>query len=202
MRLTRGKLRRPGDARRSRSAHARRPALRGAGRQLRRAVAVPAQPRAPRSRPAGLFPDFDDNLRQAFRRETELFFESIMREDRSVLDLLTRRLHLPQRAAREALRHSRTSTAATSGACSFDGDSARGGLLGQGSILTVTSYADRTSPVMRGKWMLENLLGAPPPPPPPNVPALKENATASEPLSDARAHGGASRQPGLRGCHS
>ena len=80
------------------------------------AVAVPAQPAERRTRTVDEFPNFDDNLRQAFRRETELFFDSIMREDRSVLDLLTAELHVRQRAARPALRHSRTSTAASSAA--------------------------------------------------------------------------------------
>ena len=77
-------------------------------------------------------------------------------------------------------------------------DDARRGLLGQGSILMVTSHADRTSPVVRGKWILENLLGTPPPPPPPNVPPLKENADARQAADDARADGGAPREPGLR----
>ena len=128
---------------------------------------------AARARPDE-FPDFDDNLRQAMRRETELFFDSIMREDRSVLELLTRRLHVRQRAAGAALRHP--------GRLRQPLPARRGhrrrarGLLGHGSILTVTSYADRTSPVVRGKWMLENLLGTPPPPPPPDVPPLRENA--------------------------
>ena len=114
-----------------------------------------------------LFPDFDDNLRQAFRQETELFFESVLREDRSVLDLLKRGPHVPERAAGEALRHPARVRQRASGASTLDDDSWRGGLLRQGSILTVTSYATRTSPVIRGKWVLDNLLGVPPPPPPP-----------------------------------
>ena len=126
-----------------------------------------------------LFLDFDDNLRQAFLRETELFFESIVREDRSVLDLLgARYTFVNERLARHYGipnvngSHFRRVELAT--------DDARGGLLGQGSILTVTSYANRTSPVLRGKWILENMLGTPPPPPPPpDVP----------PLADSRADG-------------
>ncbi len=121
-----------------------------------------------------LFPDFDDNLRQAMRRETELFFESILREDRSVLDLLRADYtYLNERLARHygipqviGSRFRRVH---------LDEGSRRGGLLRQGSILTVTSYATRTSPVIRGHWILENLLGTPPPPPPDNVPALKDN---------------------------
>ncbi len=126
-----------------------------------------------------LFPDFDDNLRQAFRQETELFFESIMREDRSVLDLLRADYtFLNERLAKHyGIPHvygSRFRRVA------LDAASKRGGLLRQGSILSVTSYATRTSPVIRGKWILENVLGTPPPPPPPNVPALKENSVSAK----------------------
>ena len=111
-----------------------------------------------------VFPDFDDNLRQAFKRETELFFESVMREDRSVLDLLTADYtFVNERLARHygipnvyGSRFRRVTVT----------DDARRGLLGQGSILAVTSHAERTSPVVRGKWILENILGTPPPPPP------------------------------------
>jgi len=120
------------------------------------------------------FPDFDENLRDAFRQETELFFESIMRDDRSVLDLLNANYtFVNERLARHYGipnvygSHFRRVTL---------GAGARGGLLSQGSILMVTSYANRTAPTIRGKWVLENILGAPPPPPPPNVPSLKDNA--------------------------
>ena len=121
-----------------------------------------------------LFPDFDDNLRQAFREETELFFESILREDRSVLDLLRANYtFVNERLAKHyGIPHvygSRFRRVA------LDEHSWRGGLLRQGSILTVTSYATRTSPVLRGKFVLDNLLGVPPPPPLPDVPALKDN---------------------------
>jgi hypothetical protein len=121
-----------------------------------------------------LFPDFDDNLRQAFRQETELFFDSVLREDRSVLDLLRADYtFVNERLAKHYGipyvygSHFRRVT--------LDKDCARGGLLRQGSILTVTSYATRTSPVVRGKFVLDNLLGVPPPPPLPDVPALKDN---------------------------
>jgi hypothetical protein len=121
-----------------------------------------------------LFPDFDDNLRQAFREETELFVDSILRDDRSVLDLLRANYtFLNERLAKHygipnvyGTRFRRVA---------LDEDSWRGGLLRQGSILTVTSYATRTSPVLRGKYVLDNFLGVPPPPPLPDVPALKDN---------------------------
>ena len=121
-----------------------------------------------------LFPDFDDNLRQAFRRETELFVESVLREDRSLLDLLRAKYtFVNERLAKHyGIPHVYGSHFRR---IALDADSARGGLLRQGSILTVTSYATRTSPVVRGKWILDNLLGVPPPPPLPDVPTLKDN---------------------------
>jgi mono/diheme cytochrome c family protein len=121
-----------------------------------------------------LFPDFDDNLRQAFRQETELFFESVLREDRSVLDLLhANYTFVNERLAKHyGIPHVYGTQFRR---IALDPASDRGGLLRQGSILTVTSYATRTSPVVRGKWILDNLLGVPPPPPLPDVPALKDN---------------------------
>lgn len=147
-----------------------------------------------------LFPDFDDNLRQALRQETELLFESIVSEDRSVLELLRARYtFLNERLAKHygipniyGSRFRRVQ---------LDEASHRGGLLRHGSILTVTSYATRTSPVIRGKWVLENLIGVPPPPPPAAVPALKENTTPGktqsvrERLAEHRAN------PACAGCH-
>ena len=122
-----------------------------------------------------LFADFDDGLRQAFRRETELFFESIVREDRSVLDLLDADYtFVNDRLARHYgiphVQGSHFRRVPVSGH--------RGGLLGQGSILTITSHPVRTSPVFRGRWILTNILGTPPPDPPPNVPALPDRAGA------------------------
>lgn len=121
-----------------------------------------------------LFPDFDDNLRQAFRKETELFFESILREDRSVLELLRADYtFLNERLAKHyGIPHVYGSRFRR---VELDEHSRRGGLLRQGSILAVTSYATRTSPVIRGHWVLDNLLGVPPPPPPPDVPDLVDN---------------------------
>ncbi|MBC7818713.1 MAG: DUF1592 domain-containing protein [Planctomycetaceae bacterium] len=125
-----------------------------------------------------LFPDFDDNLRQAMRRETELLFEEVLRDDRSVLDLLKPdHAWLNERLAKHyGIPH-------VSGTrfrrVPLKPGSERGGLLRHGSILTVTSYATRTSPVIRGKWILENLLGTPPPPPLPDVPSLDDNTVSA-----------------------
>ena len=126
-----------------------------------------------------LFPDFDDNLRQSFRRETELLFQSVLREDRGVLDLMTADYtFVNERLARH------------DGIPNIYGswfrrvpvrDEARRGLLGQGSILALTSHAERTSPVVRGKWILENLLGLEVPPPPPDVPLLPEKRDGDKP---------------------
>jgi hypothetical protein len=125
-----------------------------------------------------LFPDFDDNLRQTMRRETELLFEETLRGNRSVLELLKAdHTWLNERLAKHygvphvyGPRFRRVDVGPAS---------ARGGLLRHGSILTVTSYATRTSPVIRGKWVLENLVGTPPPPPLPDVPALDDNTVAA-----------------------
>jgi len=119
-----------------------------------------------------LFPEFDSDLREAMQRETEMFFDAVVREDRSVLDFLDAPFtYLNQRLAAyygvagvEGRRLRRVELPAGT----------RGGVLTMASVLTVTSYPTRTSPVIRGKWVLENLLGAPPPPPPPDVPPLKE----------------------------
>ena len=128
-----------------------------------------------------LFPEFDDNLREAFQRETELFLESQIQEDRSVVELLTANYtFVDERLARHydiphvyGPRFRRVTYP----------DSRRAGLFGHGSILTVTSYANRTSPVLRGKFMLENILGTPPPPPPANVPPFDEAERGEAPTS-------------------
>ncbi len=145
------------------------------------------------------FPNFDDNLRQAFRRESELFFESIMREDRSVLDLLTADYtFVNERLARHygipnvyGSRFRRVTLT----------DENRRGLLGQGTVLSVTSYPNRTSPVLRGKWILENILGTPPPPPPPNVPTLKENGEGGKVQSVRERLEEHRRNPACATCH-
>jgi hypothetical protein len=146
-----------------------------------------------------LFPDFDDNLRQAFRRETELLFEGVLREDHSVLDLLkSDHTYLNERLARHyGIPHVQGSRFRR---VPVGDDSMRGGLLRQGSILTVTSYATRTSPVIRGKWILENLLGTPPPAPPANVPALKDN-TVADSLSVRERLAEHRRNAACAGCH-
>lgn len=149
-----------------------------------------------------LFPEFDVTLRQAMQQETELFVSSVFRENRSVLDLLSANYtflneRLAQHYGISGVRGSyfRRYT--------FPTDSPRGGLLGQGSILTITSYATRTSPVLRGKWILQNLLASPPPPPPPNVPSLKTDGkepgktlTMREAMTAHRAN------PVCAGCHA
>jgi hypothetical protein len=127
-----------------------------------------------------LFPDFDDNLRQSMRRETEMLFGEILREDGSVLGLLkSNHAWLNERLAKHyRIPHIYGSHFRR---VELGPNNSGGGILRQASVLTVTSYATRTSPVIRGKWILENLLGTPPPPPPPNIPALDE-ARVSESL--------------------
>ena len=145
------------------------------------------------------FPDFDDNLRHAFQRETELLFESVMREDRSVVDLLradytfvnerlARHYGIPNVYGSQFRRVPVT-------------DDARKGLLGHGSFLTLTSHATRTSPVLRGKFVLENILGTPPPPPPPDVPTLKENEKGQKPKTVREQMAEHRANPTCASCH-
>ena len=126
------------------------------------------------------FPNFDDNLRRAMRRETELFFESVMRDDRNVLDLLNADYTFVN--DRLAKHYGIPNVYGSQFRRVTIPDENRRGLLGQASILTVTSEANRTSPVKRGKWILENILGTAPPAPPPNVPPLKENSENAKAL--------------------
>jgi mono/diheme cytochrome c family protein len=147
-----------------------------------------------------LYVDFDENLREAFRQETELFMESQLREDRSLVELLTanytfvnerlaRHYQIPNVYGTQFRRVTFT-------------DDHRGGLLGHGSILTVTSYPNRTSPVLRGKWLLENFLGTPPPPPPPGIPPLSENSGTRQ-LASVRARLEEHRKnPSCATCHA
>ena len=146
------------------------------------------------------FPDFGEGLRRGFSRETELFFESVLREDRSVLDLLAADYtFVNERLARHYgipnVRGSHFRRVSLEGI-----DGVRGGLLGHGSILTVTSYANRTSPVLRGKWVLENILGTPPPPPPADVPPLEET-TSGRALSMREAMVQHRANPVCASCH-
>jgi hypothetical protein len=140
------------------------------------------------------FPEFDEDLREAFAAETRMFFESMLREDRSITALLTADYtFVNERLARHYGipnvygSHFRRLT--------LD-DETRAGIVGQGSVLTVTSYATRTSPTLRGKWVLENILGSPPPPPPNNIPSGRPRQGRQNPLC-ARADGDAPRQPRL-----
>jgi hypothetical protein len=147
----------------------------------------------------GAFPDFDDNLRQAMKEETELFFDSIMREDRSVMDLLNADYtFVNERLARHygmpniyGSRFRRVQVP----------NEARRGLLGQASILTVTSYPNRTSPVERGKWILTNLLGVPPQPPPPNIPPLPDSGADGKVVSLRERMERHRANPVCAGCH-
>ncbi len=149
-----------------------------------------------------LFPNFDDGVRLGFRRETELFVESILRENRGVMELLTADYtFLNERLARhygvDGVYGDRFRRVAVT-------DANRRGLLGHGSVLTVTSRPNRTSPVLRGKWILMNVLGAPPPDPPADVPALEEDAVGNHSRADTVRERLARhrRNPACAGCHA
>ncbi len=149
-----------------------------------------------------LFRDFDEGLRKSFERETELFLDSILRENRSVRELLTANYtFVNERLAKHyGIPNVRGSQFRR---VTWPEGSSRAGLLGQGSILTLTSYSTRTSPVLRGKYVLENLLAAPPPPPPPNVPSLKTEASGSgEELSLREAMVQHRANPACASCHA
>ena len=144
---------------------------------------------------------FDETLRQSMQRETELFLDSVMREDRGVMELLTanytfvnerlaQNYGIPNVQGNEFRR------------VALPADSPRGGLLGQGSILTVTSPAIRTSPVIRGKWILNNILGSPPPDPPPNVPALSDQKTQAKMKTMRERMAQHRANPGCASCHT
>jgi len=153
------------------------------------------------TRDQNVFPNFDDNLRQAFRKETEMFFASVMREDRNVMDLLTADYTFVNE--RLAKHYGIPNVYGSHFRRVKIPDPNRRGLLGQGSFLTVTSESNRTSPVKRGKWILETILGTPPPPPPPNVPALKENDESGRDATTLRARLAAHRKNATCAtCHS
>ncbi|PWU04514.1 MAG: hypothetical protein C5B51_16545, partial [Terriglobia bacterium] len=146
-----------------------------------------------------IFPDFDENLRQAFLKETSLFVQSQLRADRSVADLLDADYtYVNERLARHyeipGIYGERFQRVALN-------DEKRKGLLGQGSILTLTSYGNRTSPVLRGKWLLEMILGTPPPPPPPDVPPLKEKGETDHPASVRERLEQHRQNPACASCH-
>ena len=149
---------------------------------------------------AGYFPSFDENLRQAFRREMELFVDSVLRGDDSVLELLTaEHTFVNERLAKHyGIPHVFGSRFRR---IELEEESRRG-LLGKGAILTLTSYANRTSPVLRGKWVLENLLSSPPPPPPPDVPALDETTDDGRPRSMREAMEQHRANPACASCHA
>jgi hypothetical protein len=145
------------------------------------------------------YPEFDENLRDASREETRLFVASQLREDRPVSELLSANYsYVNERLA----RHYRLPNVYGSHfrRVAFD-DGVRGGLLGQGSILTVTSYPNRTSPVLRGRWLLDNILGSPPPPPPPDVPQLSENDAGGRPRSIREQMEAHRKNPSCAVCH-
>ena len=148
-----------------------------------------------------LFADFDETLRTAMQRETELFISSVFRENRSVLDLLRANYtFLNERLARHyGVPNIKGSYFRR---VTFPEGSVRGGLLGQGSVLTITSYSTRTSPVLRGKWVLENLLSAAPPPPPADVPSLKTETAPGKPLTLREAMIQHRAAPTCAGCHA
>jgi mono/diheme cytochrome c family protein len=148
-----------------------------------------------------LFADFDETLRTAMQRETELFISSVFRENRSVLDLLRANYtFLNERLARHyGVPNIKGSYFRR---VTFPDGSVRGGLLGQGSVLTITSYSTRTSPVLRGKWVLENLLSAAPPPPPADVPSLKTETAPGKPLTLREAMTQHRAAPSCAGCHA
>ena len=146
-----------------------------------------------------LYPEFDENLRDAMEQETRLFVASQMRDNRSVVELLTADYSfLNERLATHyGIRniygsHFRRVAFA---------DETRGGLLGQSSLLTVTSYPNRTSVTMRGRWLLANLLGAPPPPPPPDIPALKDAGVDGQPRSLRERMEMHRKNPACASCH-
>jgi len=148
-----------------------------------------------------IFPTFDDELRVAMDQETKLFFQDQIHRDQSVVDLLTARYtFLNETLAKHY------GIAGVSGTrfrrVDLPADSPRGGLLGQGALLMVTSYSNRTSPVLRGKWVLDSLLGTPPPEPPPNVPALKDTGDGGKPASVRARLEEHRKNPVCAACHS
>ena len=149
------------------------------------------------------FPDFDENLRDAFRRETELFFESQIRDDRGVWELLNADYTFANQRLAEHYGIPNVYGSHFRRVALDERQAAiRGGILGQGSLLTVTSYPNRTSPVLRGKWVLTNILGTPPPPPPADVPDLPERGEGGRPATVRDRMEQHRRNPQCRVCHA
>jgi hypothetical protein len=146
-----------------------------------------------------IYPNFDPSLRAAFRKELELFVDSIQREDRSVLDLLTANYTFVNE--RLALHYGIPDVRGEEFRRVILPDSTRYGLLGKGAVLMVTSYANRTSVVLRGNYILENITGTPPSPPPPNVPAFKENKEGEKPHTVRETMEMHRANPTCNGCH-
>ena len=146
------------------------------------------------------FPDFDENLREAYQTETELFLENLLREDLSILELL--RADYTFVNERLAEHYGIPNVYGSRFRKVTFAPDERAGLLSHGSLMTVTSYPNRTSPVLRGKWVLENLLGAPPPEPPPDVPTLEEENADGEPLSMREAMVMHRENPACSVCHA
>ena len=185
------------------------------GRQVRRMLADPratalvdnfaGQWLSLRSLPAiqpdpNLFPDFDENLRAAMRRETELLFEHQLRHDRSVVDLI--RANYTFLNERLAEHYGIPGVVGSHYRRVVLPDNRRGGLLGHSSILAVTSYGNRTSPVLRAKWLLENVFGTPPSPPPADIPALPDAGSADEPRTVRDRLAQHRRSPACAICHA
>jgi mono/diheme cytochrome c family protein len=147
----------------------------------------------------GLYPEFSRNLGESMTRETKELFEHIMREDRSVIELLTANYTFVDEVL--AKHYGMPNVQGSTFRRVTIGDPNRFGLLGQGSILTLTSLANRTSPVLRGKYVMEVLLGAAPPPPPANVPALEENVENQRPLPVRERLAEHRKNPACAGCH-
>ncbi|MEI9814749.1 MAG: DUF1592 domain-containing protein [Acidobacteriota bacterium] len=147
-----------------------------------------------------IFTDFDNGLRQAFVKETQLLLESVLLSNRSVLDLLNAKYTFVNE--RLAKHYGIPNVYGDQFRRVELNDGIRGGLLGQASILTATSYPNRTSPVLRGKWVLDTLLGSPPPPPPPNVPALPEAGEGVKVLSVRERLAEHRKNPACASCHA
>jgi len=148
------------------------------------------------------YPRWEDSLRLAMQQETELFFESMIREDRGVPELLDANYTFLNQRLAEHYGISNVYGSHFRRVTLGDDQAFRRGLLGQASILTVTSHENRTSPVKRGKWILENMLGTPPPPPPPDVPSLNEEQQSRRPMTMRQRMEEHRKNPACASCHA